>query len=106
MICQEFIPRNHIRIRLHKDVDNRIECTGDKHPTRYPPEFFNGVVCEAGGKRLFVIDPRYSLLRERQTIASETTRHPEKHREIIRRLEIFLARQPVGPPLQDQQNST
>lgn len=97
MICQEFNPRNHIRIRLHKDVDGLIECTGDKHPTRYPPGVFNGVACDVGGKRLFVIDPRYALLRERQTIESEMTRHPERHQEIIRRLEIFLARQPLVP---------
>jgi hypothetical protein len=98
MICQEFTPRNHIRIRLHKDVNNLIECTGDKHPTRYPPGVFNGVACDVGAKRLFVIDPRYSLLRERQTIESAMTRHPERHQEIIRRLEIFLAKQPSTPP--------
>ena len=98
MVCQEFIPRNHIRICLHKNVKGRIECTGDKHPTHYPLEYFNGVACDVGGKRMFVIDPRYALLRERETVESGITRHPERHQEIIRRLEIFLAKQPSGSP--------
>jgi hypothetical protein len=47
---------------------------------------------------MFVIDPRYALLRERETVESGLTRHPERHQEIIRRLEIFLAKQPRGSP--------
>ncbi|MGA9452895.1 MAG: hypothetical protein WBW41_16310, partial [Verrucomicrobiia bacterium] len=94
MVCQEFIPRNHIRICLHKDVDGRIECTGDKHPTHQPLEYFNGAPCDVGGKRMFVIDPRYALFREKETVERGMTRHPERHQEIIKRLEIFLATQP------------
>ena len=94
MVCQEFIPQNHIRICLHKDIDGCIECTGDKHPTHHPLECFNGVACDVGGKRMFVIDPRYALLRERGAVESGITRHPERHQEIIKRLEIFLAKQP------------
>ena len=96
MVCQEFMPRNLIRICLHKEVGGYIECTGDKHPTRHPLGCFNGVACDVGDKRMFVIDPRYALLRERETVESGTTRHPERHREIIKRLEIFLASQPGG----------
>ena len=98
MVCREFIPRNHIRICLHKDVDGCIECTGDKHPIRLPLGYFNGVACDIGSKRMFVIDPRYALLRERETVESGTTRHPERHQQIINRLEIFLAKQPRGSP--------
>jgi hypothetical protein len=50
------------------------------------------VACDVGGKRMFVIDPRYALLREREAVESGITRHPEKHQEIIKRLEIFLAK--------------
>jgi hypothetical protein len=98
MICQEFIPRNHIHICLHKDMEGHIECTGDKHPIHFPPEFFSGVAREVGGKRMFFIDPRYALLKERETVTSGITKHPERHQEIIRRLEIFLAKQPRKHP--------
>jgi len=98
MICQEFVPRNHIRICLHKDVGDHIECTGDKHAIHYPLGCFNGVACDVGSKRLFVIDPRYALLKERETVESGITKHPERHQEIIRRLEIFLSKQPSEYP--------
>jgi hypothetical protein len=91
MICQEFIPRNHIRICLHQDAGGQILCTGDKHPIRYPPEYFRGIACDIGGYRMFVIDPRYTLLKEKQAIKAGETRHPERHREAIRRLETWLA---------------
>ena len=91
MICQEFIPRNHIRICLHQDAKGRILCTGDKHPVQYPPEYFRGIACEIGGKRMFVIDPRYVLLKEKEAIKTGVTRYPERHQETIRRLETWLA---------------
>lgn len=91
MLCQEFIPRNHLRICLHKAVGGRIVCTGDKQPIQYPLEFFKGIACDIAGKRMFVIDPRYALRKERETIQSGATRHPERHQEIIRRCESFLA---------------
>lgn len=93
MICQEFSPRNHIRICLHQDVGGRILCTGDKHPVHYPPEYFKGIACEVGGKRMFIIDPRYALLKEKEAIKAGVTRHPERHQEAIRRWEFLLAQQ-------------
>jgi hypothetical protein len=96
MICQEFVPRNHIRIRLHEDVDGQILCNGDKHPVRYPPRYYKGIACEISGKRMFVIDPRYALLTEREAIRAGVTRHPERHQEIIRRLEAWLAQHTEG----------
>lgn len=95
MICQEFIPRNHIRICLHQDAKGQILCTGDKHPVHYPPEYFRGITCNIGGKGMFVIDPRYALLREKEAIKAGVTKHPERHQEAIRRLEIWLAQHPV-----------
>jgi hypothetical protein len=94
MICQEFIPRNHIRICLHRDAMGQIVCTGDKHPVPYPPEYFRGIGCEIGGKRMFVIDPRYALLREKEAIKTGATKHPERHQQAIRRLETWLAQHP------------
>ena len=91
MICQEFIPRNHIRIRLHEDAGGQILCTGDKHPVHYPPEYFKGTAYEIRGKRVFVIDPRYALLKEKETINAGETKHPERHQEVVRRLEAWLA---------------
>jgi hypothetical protein len=91
MICQEFVPRNHIRIRLHEDAGGKILCTGDKHPVHYPPEYFNATAYEIRGKRVFVIDPRYALLKEKETINAGETKHPERHQEVIRRLEAWLA---------------
>ena len=91
MIFQEFIPRNHIRICLHQDAGGQILCTGDKHPVHYPPEYFRGIACDIGGKRLFVIDPRYALLKEKEVINAGETKHPERHQEVIRRLETWLA---------------
>jgi hypothetical protein len=90
MICQEFIPRNHIRICLHQAVADRVLCTGDKHPVHYPPEYFQGIACDIGGKRMFVIDPRYALLKEKEAIKAGVTRHPERHQEAIHRLETWL----------------
>lgn len=91
MICQEFIPRNHIRICLHQDAGGQILCTGDKHPVHYPPEYFKGIACDIGGKRIFVIDPRYALLKEKEAINAGETRYPERHQEVIRKLEAWLA---------------
>jgi len=99
MICQEFVPRNHIRIRLHEDANGRILCTGDKHPVHYPPAYFRGIACRVGGKRMFVIDPRYTLLKEREGIKAGLTKHPERHQEIIRRLETWVAQQAEGSVL-------
>ena len=93
MICQAFVPRNHIRICLHQDAGGQLLCTGDKHPVHYPPEYFKGIACEIRGKRFFVIDPRYALLKEKEAIKAGMTRHPERHQEAIRRLEARLARQ-------------
>jgi hypothetical protein len=59
----------------------------------YPPEYFKGIACEIRGKRFFVIDPRYALLKEKEAIKAGMTRHPERHQEAIRRLEARLARQ-------------
>ena len=98
MICQEFLPRNHIRICLHKEIGGHIECTGDKRPIHYPLGSFNGVACEVGGKRMFVVDPRYALLKERLTIESGMTKHPQRHEELIRRLEAHLAGRPGEHP--------
>jgi hypothetical protein len=84
-------PRNHIRICLHQDAEGQILCTGDKNPVKYPPEYFRGIACGIGGKRLFVIDPRYTLLKEREGIKAGMTKHPERHREAIHRLETWLA---------------
>jgi hypothetical protein len=91
MICQEFIPRNHIRICLHEDVNGQIRCTGDKLPVNYPPAYFRGIARSIGGKRMFVMDPRYTLLKEREAIKAGVTRHPERHQAIIRRLEVWVA---------------
>ena len=91
MICQEFIPRNHIRICLHQDADGQILCTGDKRPVRYPPEHFRGIAYDIRGKRIFVIDPRYALLKEKETIKAGVTKHPERHQEVIHKLEAWLA---------------
>jgi hypothetical protein len=91
MICQEFIPRNHIRICLHQDADGQILCTGDKHPVHYPPEYFNGIASDIRGGRIFVIDPRYVLLKEKEAIKAGVTKHPERHLEVIRALETWLA---------------
>jgi hypothetical protein len=91
MICQEFIPRNHIRLCLHQDAGGQILCTGDKHPVHYPTDYFRGIACEIAGKRMFVIDPRYALLKERETVQAGVTKHPQRHQETIRRLEARLA---------------
>jgi hypothetical protein len=96
MICQEFVPRNHIRIRLHQAVKDQLVCTGDKHPVQYPPAYFKGIACQIRGKQMFVIDPRYALLTENEAIKAGVTRHPERHQEIIRRLEFWLAQHPEG----------
>ena len=96
MICQEFIPRNHIRIRLHEDANGQIRCTGDKHTVHYPPAYFRGLAATIGGKRMFVIDPRYLLLQEREAVQAGWTKHPERHQEVIRRLEVWLAKHPEG----------
>jgi hypothetical protein len=96
IICQEFIPRNHIRICLHENIGGQLVSTGDRHSTRYPLEYFKGVPFDVGGKRMFIIDPRYTLLKERGVITAGLTRHPEKHQELIRRLKIWLAQHP--PP--------
>jgi hypothetical protein len=58
---------------------------------QYPPEYFRGIACEIGGKRMFVIDPRYVLLKEKEAIKTGVTRYPERHQETIRRLETWLA---------------
>ena len=71
MICQAFVPRNHIRLCLH----------------------FQGIVCQISGKRMFVIDPRYTLLKEQEALKAGVSRHPERHQEIIRRLEAWVAQQ-------------
>jgi len=91
IICQEFIPHNHIRLRLHKDVPGGMVCTGDRKPVRYAPEHFKGLACDILGKRMFVIDPRYTLWREQQRIQHRTVKHPENHLDLIRRCEAFLA---------------
>jgi hypothetical protein len=91
MIRQEFIPRNHIRICLHQEAAGRLLCTGDKLPVSYPLEYFKGIACDIGGKRIFVIDPRYALLKEQEAIKAGVTRHPERHQETIRRLKARLA---------------
>jgi hypothetical protein len=96
MICLDFLPRNHIRIRLHEDVKGQIVCTGDKQPVHYPPAYFNGIACSVGGKRMFVIDPRYTLLKETEAIKTGTTRHPERHQELIRGLESWMALRALG----------
>ena len=96
LICQEFVPRNHIRICLHKDSAGGMVCTGDKHPAHLPLEYFRGVAYEIGGKRMFILDPRFALLKEREAIKAGATRHPERHQEIIRRLEIWLAQHGEG----------
>jgi hypothetical protein len=96
LICREFVPRNHIRICLHKDCEGAMVCTGDKHRTRFPLEYFKGIACEIGGKRMFVIDPRFALLKEKEAIKAGLTRHPERHEEIIRRLEVWLAQHTEG----------
>jgi hypothetical protein len=97
MICQEFIPRNHIRICLHQNAGGRIVCIGDKHPVQYPPEYFKGIARDIGGKRMFLMDPRYALLKEKETIKAGVTKHPERHREAIRRLESWLAQHATEP---------
>jgi hypothetical protein len=91
MICQEFIPRNHIRICLHQDAGGQILCTGDKHPVLYPPEYFKGIAHDIRGKRMFVLDPRCALLKEKEVIKAGVTKHPERHQEVIRKLEAWLA---------------
>ena len=103
MICQEFTPRNHIKLHLHESSEGKIVCTGDKQPIRYPPEYFRGVARELGGKRLFVMDPRYLLLKERETTRAGITRHPERHQESIRRLEIWLTNHAEQYPLMTRQ---
>ncbi len=94
MICQEFIPRNHIRLCLHNNSGDHITCTGDKQPIHYPREYFRGIARSIGGKRMFVIDPRYMLLKEKEAIKTGATRHPERHQEITKSLEKFLAQHP------------
>jgi hypothetical protein len=96
MICLDFVPRNHIRIRLHEDARGKIICTGDKHHVHYPPEYFNGIACAISGKRMFAIDPRYTLLKEKEAIKAGMTKHPERHQELIRKLEIWLAQHSEG----------
>jgi hypothetical protein len=90
MICQEFIPRNHIHLCLHQAVEGQLICTGDKHPVRYPAECFQGIVCAVGSKRIFVIDPRYTLLREKDALQAGLSKHPERHEQMVRRLEARL----------------
>ena len=96
MICQEFIPRNHIHICLHQNAGGQILCTGDKHPVHYPPQYFKGTAYDIRDKRVFVIDPRYALLKEKETINAGETKHPERHQEVIRRLEAWLAQHAEG----------
>ena len=100
MVCPEFSQRNHIKLKLHENHGGRIICTTDKPPIGYPPEYFRGTACEAGGRRIFVMDPRYMLLKERQTIRAGTSRHPERHQEMIRRLELWLVNRAEQFPLE------
>jgi hypothetical protein len=40
---------------------------------------------------MFVLDPRCALLKEKEVIKAGVTKHPERHQEVIRKLEAWLA---------------
>ena len=46
---------------------------------------------------MFVIDPRYALLKEKEALKAGVTRYPERHLETIRKLELWLAQNPAAP---------